>query len=461
MSIFVIKEKLEERQKAFEALNHLTAKIKEEKRVYTADEKKQDQDLKDLIVKCNEEIETENRMAESAKMKEQGEYRVNLSGGNPRFPDTLITPQDRDYALRGWLLGQAEQRNLTNGRTMQRREYTDAMQKCGLDAHGDYKFNLRYTPFWYPRELRTGQTEGGFYPNGWNQGGSTGAGGGFLTEQSHLIRKLEVFTIYHAGMMQASQVIATDDGSLAWLPQFDVGGDAKASVHTENSQMDESDATFGHAALPVFVFDSFVLATLELLQDAKLPLEEILSAEVLSVRIARRLNTDFTTGNGTGTATGIQTAIANSGTTYTSASSGTFTYSDLVQWLYTLDYSYLIDPSMAIMLSQTGYRNFLGLVDNNNRPLMDMNTQDIEPRDRLLGFPVIVNNDFGSFAANNTIGVAGKWSSSYVRTVGGLNIRVLNERFIYDQLAIGIAAWQRAGYLCGNPKAFVLAKVHV
>src|SRR5262249_3884101 len=128
--------------------------------------------------------------------------------------------------------------------------------------------------------------------------------------------------------------------------------------------------------------------------------------------------------------------------------------------IFTPDWSYCVDQSYAIMMSQSFYQHCWGLVDSQNRPLMDMSADAIDPRDRLLGRPVIINNDLASFGAGNVPAIAGACRHSLIRNVGGCELRTLRERFLYDKFAIGIAAWKRSGYRCVNPKAFCAWQVH-
>lgn len=470
MSVFDTKILQEKQHEAMTTLNELAQRVQNEQRSFTAEELETTDKLKTAVMDYKSQLETAKRLRSIADLQSSGETVVEIKGqrNRNRAPDFLITNEDRENALRGYMIRQAATKCTDPNKRARcekalRPEFTEAAEKVGinLDEKQDYVFRLRHIPFWKQKiynELRTfnGQGEGG--ASAWDQNGSTYASGGALTEQSQLIRFLSVSTKWHSGMYQLSNVINTEDGVYNWAPTLDDTSNA-ASVHTELNQMDGLDAVFSHTAVPVLVYDSATMVSIELLQDAKLPIEEVMQSEVISIRLARKENTDFTTANST--LIGLKQAVINSGTVYTSASTGTFVYNDITTALGKLDWSYLKDPSFAIQMSQTMYWNILGLTDSNNRPLMNMSMDAIEPRERLLTYPVVINNDLDSFAAGNYSMVLGAFRHSLIRVVqGATNIRVLNERFIYDNLAVGIVGWRRSGYACVIPKAFVICRTH-
>lgn len=466
MSVFETKLLQEQKFEALKELNAIGVQVAQEKRNFTAEEKAKQDKLKTSILECNEKLDTADRLRSIADLQGDGETRVEVKGNrlSHRAPESLITHEDREWAMRAYFINSALNKVPSDKRARVqqalRPEFMAAAEKVGIDMNAsDYQFKLSYVPFWKQKMMNEARTFNGQGEGSWAQGSTTYTTGGALVQQSNLLRFLSVSTKYHSGMYQTSRVISTEDGVYNWAPTLDDTANS-ASVHTELAQMDGLDAAFGHQALPVITYDSATMASIELIEDASLPVEEILESEVIATRIARKENTDYTTASST--LSGLKTAVIASGNVSTGVpTGGTWGYTEFIKGLSVLDWSYVKDESFALQMHQTHYWHMLGLTDNNNRPLINMSMDAIEPRERFLTYPVVINNDLDTFGAGNYSMVAGAFKYSLIRNVrSGLNIRILNERFVYDNLAIGIVGWKRAGYLCVIPNAFVIFRTH-
>lgn len=445
MSYFDRKQLTEERGAIVKQLNDMAANIAKEQRVFTAEETAQFDKLQSANEDLKAKIESALRVD---KAIEEGLRTHDVQFPSAR-PQTRTTALDRDLALRALMLrGKKEQRN----------EFVDAAEKCGLDLSKQNGLDIRLTPIepWWVekrngklREERSGQSA------------NTAGAGADLEQQSEIIRQIDIALKWHSGMRLASKVLRTPNGIPYFHPTVnDTSNVATANndQNAENTAPTETDFTFSQVEFKVATYNTGAWPiSVQLIEDAAIPVLEVIS-ELLGVRIARKQNTDFTSAtNTTPPWNGLVPSISN---TFTTASTGKLTYQDYVGAVYALDKAYRSLPSYGLMLSDDAVRNAWSLVDNNGRPLMSMDADTIEPRDRLLGYPVIVNNDLGTVAAGNTVGVFGAFEKSVVRDVGDINLRILNEYFLAQYLAIGVIAWMRSSYAVVNPGAFYKVVVH-
>ena len=270
--------------------------------------------------------------------------------------------------------------------------------------------------------------------------GTTTTAGGYLVPalfRQQIILALKAF----GGVREASEVIETDSGaSLPW-PTFDDTANVGA-ILAENTQVTEQDAAFGTASLDVYMYTSkLVRVSLQLINDSGFDIDGWLPA-ALGERLARIQNQHFTTGTGTAQPEGIQTN-ATIGATGLTGTTTSVTFDSLIDLIASVDPAYRNERS-AFMLRDAALASVRKIKDSQNRPLWEPSMQGGTP-DRVLGYPVLINQDMPAMAANAKSILFGDFKAAYViRDVLGIQQLRLEERYA-DFLQVGFLAFLRTG----------------
>jgi HK97 family phage major capsid protein len=246
----------------------------------------------------------------------------------------------------------------------------------------------------------------------------------------------------YQGIREVSQQISTANGNpIHWAFNDDVSN--LASIVGENTVVTSVPLTFSRVTLGAYSYKTAdYLISYELIQDAMLNLTELVS-EQLSIRLGRRMNQDFTVGDGSGKPTGVVTSATNAVTT---ASSTAILFDELDDLYHSVDPLYRADAVWMMSDSTLGALE-KSLVDNNNRPLFlgvgSFGNISGEAPVTLLGKKIVVNNEMPSIAAGNTAVLFGDFKKFIIRDVAAPQIVVARERWI-DQAAVGVIAFARA-----------------
>lgn len=362
--------------------------------------------------------------------------------------DQKTNRREADFALRAWMLS----RHGAGGRI--RPEWRSAAQKLNVDLNSEeYPFQLpdealRSTrrdeiAAWETRALTVTTTAGGYLiPN-------------------EMIRSLEEAQLFFGGMRSVATIIRTESGATLPFPTVNETA-VKGRILGINTQVTQTDPVFGIMNLGAFKYSSdMVLVPEELLQDSGVNMPDFLG-RALGLRIARITNQHWTTGTGTTQPWGIVTrATARNLGTGTATSFGATTaaiYQNLVGIVHAVDIAYR--RNAKFMMNDAILAIFAGLTDTTGRPIWSPSVAGGEP-DRLLGYPVIVNNDMASTLANLTRSVVfGDLSSYYIREVRDVAVLSSRERFIdFHQVAF-LAFGRYDGDLLNAGTNPVVAAVH-
>lgn len=269
-------------------------------------------------------------------------------------------------------------------------------------------------------------------------GVGTGAAGGYTVPPGFRNVMIETMKTF-GGMLQAAEILNTDDGAnLQWPTNDDTAN--VGAILAENTQVVEQDVTLGTASLDAYMYTSkLVRVSLQLLQDSAFDAEPWL-ARKLGERIGRILNQHFTTGTGTSQPDGIVTsaAVGKQGATGQTTS---VTYDDLVDLIDSIDPAY--QANARWMLSTTTRKVIRKLKDSQGRPLWEPSLQVGVP-DQILGYGTVLNQDMPAPAASAKTILFGDYREAYVvRLVTGTNLVRFGERYM-DFLQVGFLAFQRA-----------------
>jgi len=230
------------------------------------------------------------------------------------------------------------------------------------------------------------------------------------------------------------------------------------------------DPTFGSAPVNVFKASSkIVVVPIELLQDSQIDIAGIVFNRARA-RIGRSCNIAFTTGTGSGEPFGLTTAatIGKSGVSGDTTAAA-ITWENLADLVDALDVSYLQEnratlpvqgPGPGWMLNQTVRRAVRKLKDSTGRPIWTPSYDKgmTVAGDRLLGYPVYLNNDMPSPAANAISVAFGNFSKYLVRDALEVTLFRFEDAAYAAKGQVGFLAWARAGGNLLDPSSVVTFK---
>jgi len=223
-------------------------------------------------------------------------------------------------------------------------------------------------------------------------------------------------------------VINTTGGNPLDFPKTDDTAVAVAQ-HSEAVAMTDDagvDATFTKMTLGAFAYDTeWVQISMELLQDSAINIEQFLG-ELLGERLARRVNSELTVGDGTGDPLGI---VAASSLGKTAAGVSAFTSDELIDLMHSVDPAYRASPKARWMFNDTSLAAIRKLKQGDGQYLWTMGDIREGVPGRLLGAPYSVNQACVNAANGTKPIVFGDFSKYYVRKVGAPVIGVRREYY--------------------------------
>lgn len=265
----------------------------------------------------------------------------------------------------------------------------------------------------------------------------TTTGGGFLVPQSFSDR-LELALKFFGGLLQEAEVLETGDG--AEMPWPTVNDTTQlGAILAENATIPAQDVVFGSVTLKSYMYTSKLIAvSYQLMQDSFTNIDNLV-ADLAGQRLGRILNQHCTTGTGTAQPNGVVTA-STVGKTGLVGQTTSVIYDDLVDLIYSVDRAYR--AGSKFMMSDASVKVVMKLKDSQSRPLWQPSVQAGQP-DVLMGYPVIVNNDMATMAANAKSILFGDFRRYKIRRARGISLVRLNERYA-DNLQVGFFAFMRA-----------------
>lgn len=252
----------------------------------------------------------------------------------------------------------------------------------------------------------------------------------------------------YGGMRSVAEVIQTAQGNPMNFPTSD-GTAEVGEILAENTTATALDASFGVKSLPVYKYSSKVVAVpFELLQDSSVDIEAFVRTRLVT-RLGRITNTHFTVGTGSSQPNGIVTAAT---TGYTAANSTsqvtTILYTSLIELVHSIDPAYRNQNNCSFMMNDSSVKKLRQILDTQGRPIFvpgyDVSNLGTAP-DRLLGYPVIVNQDVASMAASAKSIVFGDLSYYKIRDVMDISMFRFTDSAYTKLGQVGFLAWMRTG----------------
>jgi HK97 family phage major capsid protein len=391
----------------------------------------------------------ERSLAESRGRQTDSRLGSDVPGDGP-------SREEIDLAFRGWALGRhagvhhrdaAAKINLRmDCPSMQfsARKYVDDNGHARIDARaylGGAESDLRVTG----SELRA--------INGPEKRtlSSTTTGGGYSIP-NELMRTLYEYRKYFGPMRQAADEVQTDTGATLPWPTVDDTSNTGEIIGESSAVTTTADPSFGIVNLAAYKFSSkAVIVPVELLQDSNTNIPQLLG-RLLGTRIGRINNTKFTTGAGTTEPAGL---ITRSAAGATAAVSTAFIFDDIFTLVHSVDPAYrpfcsfMLHDSIALVVRQ--------MKDGFGRYLWEPSTQVGQP-DRLLGFPVYINNDMDSaLTTGKKLICFGLFKNYLIRDAGPLLLLRADELKILNHQVVFLAMQRSDGNLIDTTSSKYLA----
>lgn len=327
------------------------------------------------------------------------------------FGDRQATA-DRSLALRGWLGFHS-----VSGASNSQRE---AAQRSGLElANNRISFKLGAKAPKTQAEARAQSL--------------TNAAGGYLVPQG-FVNQLEASLLSFGGMREVATILRTAEGNSLPIPTVSDHANVGA-ILAENTQVSEQDITFSQITLAAYKYSSkLIRVSAELLQDGAIDLESFIGG-ALGERIARILNTHFTTGDNSSKPQGISA----SGAGKTAGSASAITFDELLDLQHSLDPAYRANAKF--MMHDTTFKLVRKLVDDQNRPIF-MNDLSATSPGTLFGVPVVINQDVAVIGASAKTIYYGDFSKYIIRDVQEFTLLRLEERYA-DYHQVGFVGFSR------------------
>jgi HK97 family phage major capsid protein len=257
----------------------------------------------------------------------------------------------------------------------------------------------------------------------------TNSAGGFTvpTELANVIDK----TMKMWGPMYDEaicNVLTTASGNPIDFPTTDDTGRAVAK-HTEAAAMTDDageDAVFAKMTLNAFAYDTeWVQISMELLQDSNVDIETFIG-ELLGERLARRVNVELTTGDGTGDPNGIVTA---SSAGLTAAAVAAVTFDEVIRLQHSVDPAYRQSPKARFMFNDSTLSALRRLKDGNSAYIWQMGDVRTGVPGTLLGQNYSINQAMVDMATGTKSIIYGDFGKYYVRKVGAPMVGVRREYY--------------------------------
>lgn len=230
-------------------------------------------------------------------------------------------------------------------------------------------------------------------------------------------------------------VLTTLSGNPIDFPTSDDTGVATAK-HVEAAALTDdasADASVAKMTLNAFAYNTkWVQISMELLQDSNVNIEAFIG-ELLGERLARRVNVELTTGDGTGDPNGIVTASAAG---LTAAATGAVTFDELIRLQHSVDPAYRASPKARFMFNDSTLSALRRIKDGDGSYIWQMGDVRTGVAGTLLGQSYSINQAMADMATGAKAIIYGDFGKYYVRKVG---VPIVGVRREYYWPNIGLA----------------------
>lgn len=268
---------------------------------------------------------------------------------------------------------------------------------------------------------------------------TTGSEGGYLVPTllaNEIIKNASLI----GPMLDASfvRVVPTATGADLNWPTYDVT-QLKATKIGQNVQASAESMVFGQKALPVYEYKAgpFPIPA-ALLTDSVIDINGHTN-EAISQAFAIGINEQLTIGDGSGDPNGVVTAATSA---LTAASATVVTADELIDLAYAVNVAY--HSVSNFMFNQTTLAECRKMKDSDGRYIWQAGDFRAGVPSTILGFTYRVNSAMPNTAAGQKSVLFGDFSKYFTRTVEGVAVKRLVERYA-DYNQVGFIAYARFG----------------
>src|SRR5690606_29331941 len=410
--LLTAKELREKRANLFQQADEILNRAREEKRELTDEERQTFDQIHNEIERLGEEARRIERHEDLQRELEQS--RGVVAGRQDMRGDVIPQPASLDAEQRERIEAEAFRTWLRGGMSALTPEQRSVMERRYADL---------------PSEARA-------------LSAATGGAGGYTVPQG-FERRLEEAMLAYGGMLEAAELIPTQDGaSFPWPTANDVTN-IGARV-AENTQVaDNADPAFGQVMFGAHMYTSkIVRVPIQLIQDNAVDLESRL-VEWLATRIARAVNAETTSNDPNNPANngGPRGILIGAQLGHTTGSATALGYEERVALEPSVDPAARRAPGTQYMFHDQTHKVLKQLNGNAGRPLGLPGVAVREP-DTVLGSRYTVNQDMPTPAASAKAILFGDLRKYKIRIVRGVAMLRLAERYA-DYLQVGFMAFQR------------------
>lgn len=272
----------------------------------------------------------------------------------------------------------------------------------------------------------------------------TSAQGGYTVPTEVATSVADALKAY-GGMRACAEVFRTASGNDINFPTSD-GTSETGELIGENASANGADPSFGVVTIKTYKFSSKVVAVpFELLQDSSIDMEGFIRGRLVT-RLGRITNTYFTTGTGSSQPNGVVTA-ASSGKVGTTGQTTTVIFDDLVDLVHSVDPAYRLLGNCKFMLNDASLKVIRKLKDSQGRPIFLPGYDGLAGAmpDTILGYPVVINQDVATMAANAKSILFGDFSFYKIRDAMDIQMFRFDDSAYIKLGQIGFLAWMRSG----------------
>ncbi len=272
----------------------------------------------------------------------------------------------------------------------------------------------------------------------------TSAQGGYTVPTEVATSVADALKAY-GGMRDVADVFRTAQGNDINFPTSD-GTTETGELIGENTTATGADPSFGVVTLKTYKFSSKIVAVpFELLQDTSIDMEGFIRTRLVT-RLGRVTNTYFTTGTGISQPNGIVTA-ASAGKTGTTGQTTTVIFDDLIDLIHSVDPAYRALGRCKFMLNDASLKIIHKLKDTAGRPIFLPGYDGLSGpmADTILGYPIQINQDVATMAANAKSILFGDFAFYKIRDAMDIQMFRFDDSAYIKLGQIGFLAWMRSG----------------
>jgi HK97 family phage major capsid protein len=266
----------------------------------------------------------------------------------------------------------------------------------------------------------------------------SGPSGGYLVrpDMSLYTSIVEAMKFFGGVRQMGATVLSTTTGADLPMPTTNDTANEGAIVNEEGSHLGGTDVAIGQRVLKAYLYSSKVVkVSLQLLQDIDFPIEGFLG-RLFGQRIARVHNRHCTVGTGVNQPQGYLVAAPVGKTT---SGATAITFDEVLDLVHSVDRAYRAQG--AFSMHDSTALALKKLKDLNGQYIWQASVQVGAP-DRLLGYPIVYNNDIPTIATGQRTIAFGDHSAYYLRDVSAFQVVRLNELYA-ENGQVGFLAFSR------------------